>query len=682
MAACLALAAHSGAQREVALDPVVVTGTGTYHRADDSPVAVSVISGKDLIDTQSPNLLEALRKLTTTITTHTSGMGTFVNVGGVSDDYVVVLVNGKRITGDDRWTRIGMGNVKRVEIYGAAASALYGSDAMAGVVNIITVDAGDGARASISTRVRSKGRIEDDVNVDVSQGGFSSHTSYNHSEADSWQVNHYEAYDEDGVEVLKLTGRPMSAGFHSNSVSERLEYRIDDRWSAYVRGDLHGNVTERDHDASYFSQKASTDAVTGQRTYSYSQVQAYTYDLDHLSYMYGGGIRFAPGKGTHLYLDVLSDNFSSRYDHWQTTESEAYRQTRKRTHYLDCTLKGIFRLASWNKLSAGLEYTGETLSSQSDNIAFETMNACDAFVQEEIAIAGCLEAVVGLRYTWNDQFGSNLAPSAGLFLHAGGLRLRASYSGGYRAPTLSQLYATDEAKTSARYTLNNTALKPERNDFLTLNAEYGGRRFNVSVTGFLNRIRDMISYRTMTDGEIAASRRLTDLYDEGWTTIRQRDNIDMARLLRLTVGAKALLPLGLTIGVGYTFTDSKARTKTLDAATQTYVTTTSPVDKSVRNVFSLLATWDATFGKYHVNVTIDGHVQGARYSSTYGYADPYGQWDVLTRHSITLGNVVLEPAIGIENILNQRDTSPWNSNFSTINPGRSALVGMAIRYAR
>ena len=73
-------------ERSVDLNPVVITGTGTYHRADNSPVAVKVITAKELRDAQVTSLSDALTRLTTNITTHTSGMGTFVNFNGISDD--------------------------------------------------------------------------------------------------------------------------------------------------------------------------------------------------------------------------------------------------------------------------------------------------------------------------------------------------------------------------------------------------------------------------------------------------------------------------------------------------------------------------------------------------------------------------------------------------------------------
>ena len=668
--------------RSQTLNPVVITGTGTYHKADDSPVAVQVITAKKLQNAQVSSLQDALAKLTSSVTTHTNGMGTFVNFGGVSDDYIVIMENGKRLTGDDRWERISMNNVKRIEIYSGAASSLYGSDAIAGVINVITEDGKEPVSASAETRIRDNGRLDQNIDVDISAGKFSSQTSYTHRQADNWQVNRYQTFDEGGTQVLKLTGRPMSVGYGSNNVSQRLEWKFDDKWSVYLRGSFYDYNTHRPSDATYFTQKKTTTAGTD--TYTYTSKKAYTYDLHHQTYAYGGGARWSPNKKIHIYLDVYSDNFTSSYDYWQTDTKEAYDETRKRTHYINENLRGIFRLAKWNKLTAGAEMVQESLTSQSDNIDSERTNTYNIYAQDEINIVKGLEGIVGVRYTQNDNFGAAFTPNAGLFYHIKGFRARFNYAGGYRTPTLSQLYATDQAKTTSRYTINNPNLQPEKNHFLNLNLEYSNHWMRLSVNGFLNKIRDMINYRTMTNAEIAADANLTALQTEGWTTIRQRDNIDRATLRGISTSVRFLLPKGVTIGGGYTFTDSEAETQSLDNATQLYVVTKTPVDKSVKHVGNVSAAWDKTWsrkwGNYHFNVSLNGHIQSRRYSSTYGYADGIAQWDLTTRHVFTLKHFTLEPGLGIENLFNQRDTSYWSSNFSTINPGRSIIASLRLRY--
>lgn len=671
---------QSDSVRNVSLNPVVVTGTGTYHKAENSPVAVRVISADELKKAQVTSLQEALSKLTSNITTHTNGMGTFVNFNGVSDDYILILENGKRVSGDDRWNRISMDNIKRIEILPGAASALYGSEAIAGVINIITDESTKHVEASSSTKVMSKGRFDQDLNLDLTQGKFSSYTSYNHRQADNWQVNHYQAFTEGDHEVYKLTGRPMSQAFRSENISERMEWRFNDQVDVYVKGNYYDYLTARDRNATYFTQKTTTDKGTGEKSYSYTPKAAYTYDIHHGSYNVGAGARWVPNARTHLYLDVYTDNFRSAYDYWQTEAQEAYDEVRKRTRYTNESLKGIFRLNDWNKLSAGTEFIQENLNSASDNIDSESTSTYNIFAQDELNILPGLEGVAGLRYTYNNNFGSNLTPNVALFYHLAGFRARASYAGGYRTPSLSQLYATDQAKTSARYTLFNTELKPEKNNFWNVNLEYGNKWMSLSVSGFINQIRDMINYRTMTQAEIEADAHLSALHDEGWTTIRQRDNIDKARVKGISTQLKFFLPCGFSLSGGYTFNDSKAKTKTLNPKSQQYEVKESPVDKSVKHVGQVMASWDHSWNRYHLTVNLNGHIQGERYSSTYGYAPKYQQWDINTSHRFTLRQFVLEPALGIENLFNQRDTSYWNSNFSTINPGRSVYVSLSLRF--
>lgn len=672
---------YTDSLRKVDLNPVVITGTGTYRKAENSPVAVRVITPKQLRDAGVTTVQEALSRLTSTITTHTSGMGTFVNFGGVSDDYVVILENGRRVSGDDRWARASLSNVRRIEIMSGAAGALYGSDAIAGVINIITDSSSQPLSATVSTRAMNHGRFDNDINVTASSGNFSAHTTFSRREADNWQVNPYQAFTEgEGVEVLKLTGRPMSTAFTSNRLSERVEWRINEKWSAYLRGEGYDYATHRPEGATYFTQKVTEDKTTGEKTYTYTPRTAYTYDLHHQSFTEGGGVRWAPDKNTHVYLDVHSDHFRSDYDYWQTSDKEAYAETRKQTRYTDATLRGIFRLSERNKLSSNVQYVGENLVSESDGILGEHTRTYSLFAQDEIRIIRGLEAIVGARYLYNIHFGSAFTPNLGLFGSVGRWRLRATYAGGYRTPTLSQLYATDQAKTVSRYTCPNTSLRPEKSRYGNLNLEYVGQSLNVSINGFVNNIRDMINYRTLTTAEIDSDPALVELRDNGWTTIRQRDNIDEAALRGFSASLRWILPAGFTLGGGYTFTDSQAKTITLDKKTQTYVEAVTPADKSVKHVGNMMASWDKTWGSYHLCVSLDGHMQGKRYSSTYGYAPAYSQWNLQTRHVFTLSQCTLEPAVGIDNLFNTRDTSYWNSNFSTTSPGRSFLASFTVRY--
>ena len=138
-----------------------------------------------------------------------------------------------------------MNNVKRIEVFSGAASSLYGSDAIAGVINIITDDGKEQLSASSSTKVLNNGRFAQHIDVDATAGKFSSRTSYTHQQADNWQVNPYQTFREGAQEVQKLTGRPMSTGFRSENISEQFDWNFSQQWSAYLRGDFYDNITQR-----------------------------------------------------------------------------------------------------------------------------------------------------------------------------------------------------------------------------------------------------------------------------------------------------------------------------------------------------------------------------------------------------------------------------------------------------
>lgn len=654
------------------LGQVVITGTGTHRRMSNSPVPIQVITAKDLGNANVTSLEDALVKLTPNVTTMTNGMGTTLSLNGMNEDYMLLLENGKRLTGDDRYTRINIGNVKRIEILSGAASALYGSDAIGGVINIITDDAKNTVNVSNYTHYTSKGRFSENINADINSGKFSSYTSYQRREADNWQVNEL---DENGYK----TGRPMSTGFMSDNISQRFAYNATDRLSFYVRGNYYNYNTRRPETATYFKKGKKKDE-DGKPIYE--ETQAYTYNMLHDTYTYGAGAKYMINKSAYIDADFFVDNYTSKYDYFLKSGDfeRGDKETRKKTRYYNATVKGIFKPNSWNKVSTGIEYINENFSSESDNISFKNMYTFALFAQDEITILRDLQAVVGVRYLYNENFKNYATPNVALMYKIDHFNFRASYATGYRAPTLSQLYATDEAKTASRYTIGNPNLKPEKSNFFSLNGEYTCSRFSIAATGFYNDIKDMINYRVLSDEEIQQM-GLGELHEQ-FSTIRQRDNVDRSKIKGISVNANFYLGAGLTLGGGYIYTDTEAKTLEHDSKTNKDVVVITPVDKSVKNAANVHARWDHDWNNYHLNVNLSGHIQGERYSSTYGYAPKYQQWDLNTRHTFNLDAFILEPGIGIENIFNKRDDRPWNSNFSTINPGRAVYVSLAVKFKK
>lgn len=617
---------------------VVVTGTGTHHRMTDSPVPVSVITAKDLSNASVTSLDEALQKLTPSFSSMTNGMGTTLSLNGLPDDYFIFLENGKRLYGDDTYARINVAKIKRIEILNGASSALYGTNAIGGVINIITDDAKNAINVSSDTRYASKGRFTQSVNADVNTGKFGSYTSYRRQQAEGWQLNPYE--ENSKTHELEETGKVASTGFYANTVNQKFTFDATDKLSFYARGGYYDNKTRRPY-------------------------EAYDYNILHETFNYGIGTQYMISKGNYITADYYADHFSSSYCFFKDNKTyngkAGEEQVRKRTRNHNLSIKGIFKLGGRHKLSVGTEYIVDVLKSQTDNIAKEDAYTLALFAQDEIKLLRNLQALIGVRYIYHENFKNHATPNVALMYKPGKFNFRASYAAGFRTPTLSELYATDIAKKNDRLTIGNLDLKPEKNDYFSLSAEYVHERFSVSVNAFYNNIRDMIDYNTIATGDKA-------MEQYGHKEVRQRDNIAEAKVYGINVSANAYLGAGFNLSGGYTHLNTQD------------VELEQPIDKSIKNAYNINAQWAHSWKIYRLNINLNGRINSKRFSKSYGYAPDYQLWDLNTRHSFNLKSVIIKPGCGIENLFDYTDDRPYNSNYATLTPGRSFYISLSLKF--
>ena len=151
-------------------------------------------------------------------------------------------MNGKKLIGDISGNvdlnRINMGKIKRIEVLDGAASSLYGSDAIGGVINIITDQPTDQLISVTSnSRVSGKGQWSQSANVDIFTKGFGSYTSFSHDAADSYQNSNLTTDSKTG-ETLE-TIDPLFVGYTSNVVNQRFTYDFR-KGQKYYEGELKG----------------------------------------------------------------------------------------------------------------------------------------------------------------------------------------------------------------------------------------------------------------------------------------------------------------------------------------------------------------------------------------------------------------------------------------------------------
>ena len=178
--------------KETTLQEVVVTGTGTQHLLKNAPVQTDVITQQMLRQYGGKSLEDILAGLTASFAFNEGDMGSQMQLNGLGNSYILILVDGKRIHGDvggeNDLGLIDPQNIEKIEIVKGAQSALYGSDAMAGVINIITKKHNEaGFYVDNSTRYGTHNDLRQHNTVAFTLGKFNSQTNFQLQRNDGWQ---------------------------------------------------------------------------------------------------------------------------------------------------------------------------------------------------------------------------------------------------------------------------------------------------------------------------------------------------------------------------------------------------------------------------------------------------------------------------------------------------------------
>ena len=210
------------------LNPVVVTGSGHHQRLKSTATPVRVLSSQEIKEQGITTFDGALTRMMPQASMAPNSMGTFLRLNGLGNKYILILLNGQKLSGDISnnvdLNRINMARVKRIEVLDGAASSLYGSDAIAGVINIITDQpTQDVVSVTSDTRVSGHGVLTEAVSLDIYKNGFGSYTSFTHDRADSYRTNDWEYVKGSDTETQQ-TVAPLFTGYRSNVIGQKFTY--------------------------------------------------------------------------------------------------------------------------------------------------------------------------------------------------------------------------------------------------------------------------------------------------------------------------------------------------------------------------------------------------------------------------------------------------------------------------
>ena len=433
----------------VSLEQIVVTGTKTDHTLKDVPVETVVISRKDIEAVNAENIMDVLGTIPGIHTAnHEDIFGSYTwnaRMGGLPFDsgYALVLIDGQRVMGCGAsggmgeygigLNQIPVSMIERIEVVKGPGSALYGSDAMTGVINIITKKIPGKPMGSAGMvygrydvkREKSDGAEEDALGSRVMNQAY---VSYGDRITDTWGCLMY--YNYEGAD--DLAQEPLNSERHS------FMGKIDGRLSDRVNLALKYEAGEYDKTGNRAEDTWGLSAKTGIRLNDSNRfdLSAYTYVWE---FTHG-----TPANLTHGYKvgDV-------GYNHGE--------------------LQYTFDLAKRNTLTAGAEMLEQVIdytilnSNGSLLTVDKTVDVNSFYIQDELKITPRFTVVAGARYDDHSTFGDEVNPKLSLMVKPmDNTTIRASAGRSFKSPTIRQLYYDIPYRHGAYYAQSNSYLKPEK----------------------------------------------------------------------------------------------------------------------------------------------------------------------------------------------------------------------------
>ena len=650
------------------LNPVVVTGSGHHQRLKSTTTPVHVLSAQEISEQGISTFDGALTRMMPQVSMAPNSMGTFLRLNGLGNKYILVLINGQKLNGDISnnvdLNRINMARVKRIEILDGAASSLYGSDAIAGVINIITDQPTDQLVSITSgTRISGHGILTENVTLDIYKNGFGSYTSFSHDCANSYRNNDLEYIKGSDTETQPSIA-PLFTGYRSNIVGQKFTYSPNQHLALNAGLDYSYKITSRPE---------TRDDITGGTDYEMR--------YKGLRWNVGGIYKFTSRNS--LQANFAVDRFRYGKEYSVATKEYAvgdYVQSKKQ-RMIDGELKAILGFTSNSTTIFGADWRKDYLTATSGDID-QNVYTLAAYAQHEMKFLKDFTASLGLRLTHHETFNNHLTPKATLMYAPGNFRFRATYSAGFRAPGLDELYyhyySVNRGKPQISF--GNKDLKPEKSNYFSLNAEYRDEFVAVSVTGYLNRINDMVVKQNISvnDASLTMLRQefpeMTDAESKKLTQYALYQNSDKGDVKGVQVNVSVNLFPGFNLSTNYVYT--YARTKSGEEWTA--------LERSIRHAATIAANYHHAWGRYGLNVNLNARLQSKTYyTGTYEDAPGYGVWNLHTTHSIDCTKwAFLEPSIGIDNIFNKVDRriDSATRKYALYSPGRMLVVGLKVKF--
>ncbi|HEB93804.1 MAG TPA: TonB-dependent receptor [Gammaproteobacteria bacterium] len=485
----------------VELREVVITGTRTEKPVLEAPVRTEVVNRKEIEKTHARDLKEALEDVPGLLIKPIHGKTGFQAwLQGLDSDRVLVVIDGEPIspsTGSSvDLSQIGTMDIERIEIVKGATSALYGSNAMGGVINVITRKPTKPLSYQLSLDAGSYGdkNLSGDAN-DLSSRRLAANLAL--KRPGGYLQFNADLRDKDGYTLDPNTFRSEGEEGSKTNLNLRLAWTPDDQIEIYIA-------------PRYYREKISnnmlSDFIPGVGKLKKKKNE------DASRFGTTLGVERKLDNGGRLRGWLLRENWRdvTQQDVIATAEIEQQRTAEIDTYHAE--LQWDRPVGKNQVFTSGLLLGEETMDQyqgagqiRAPEVDGEEKHNIEAYLQDDIFIGEQWEIVPGIRVQDDSDFGFYAAPKINVMFTPGWLtntvtNIRMGVGRGYRVPSLKERFFIFDHSQLGYKVLGNNELVPESSDSYQLGIEFArSGDFRADITLFHNRIKNLIDTRENPD---------------------------------------------------------------------------------------------------------------------------------------------------------------------------------------
>ena len=457
-------------KKETEIKEVIVTATKTKKNLKNVPITVQVITSEDIKKSQSTDFKTFLENEFSGINFTYNGGSPNINMMGFGGKYVLFLMNGERMAGETfdniDYDRIDIDNIERIEIIKGASSSLYGSNAIGGVINIITKD-------SKSPLDINAGYLYDSSRDHKANLSIGTKQKWGNLSISSFYKMREPYIITDRISTGGVYNELNVAGFTNYGISPKLTFNLSPKIDLSLTPGY------------YFSER-NPGTPAGEIV----RDRYYNYNLGLKT-----NIKFNDNQ--NLIVSGAFDRYD-KYDYFRKINEKEKKYENE-----------VWRISSQYNQNLFKKHTlvagGEVLSEKLLSFMFknestggrENAQTYSAFTQQDWVINPAVTIVTGARMDYHSIFKQYFTfRLSGMYRFDETMTIRAGYSGGFRSPTLKELYTNWFHPWGGGFQLmGNKNLRPETSDNFNISIDFNFKKLNLTFITQYSKIKDKINLR-------------------------------------------------------------------------------------------------------------------------------------------------------------------------------------------